>query len=385
MNHSKKMKVLHVVGAMNRAGTETMLMNIYRHMDRDTCQFDFVSYDKQEADYDGEIKRLNGRVIRLTRTGSVIQLYRAMKQYGPYDVVHAHTLFHCGMVALAAFLAGVKIRITHAHTTLDKADRYRRRLYMTCMRFLIHSCSTNLLACSNEAGQFLFGKEALTKQTYTYFPNAIDYSAFLRPEEMAVKKFKLAEGLGNSSVVIGHIGTFKESKNHLFLLSIMEGLIKKAPAASLLLVGDGELRQYIAAKARHKGLSDHVKFLGVREDIPTILHSMDVFVFPSIYEGLGLVLLEAQASGIPCVVSEAIQPEADLRLDLVEKLPLTKGPDIWVEKVIQLADKRERNTNKIKDQFEKSGYSLTNGISLLMKIYNGHGGGAYEKDIDRLL
>ena len=112
---------------------------------------------------------------------------------------------------------------------------------------------------------------------------------------------------------------------------------------------------------------------------------MDVFVFPSHYEGLGLVLLEAQASGIPCIVSEAIQPEADLGLGLVEKVLLAEGPDIWAERIIQLADKRERNTNRIAGHFKNSGYSLTNGIALLKELYNYNAGGAYEKDLNRLL
>lgn len=130
MKHNKKVKVLHVVGAMNRAGTETMLMNIYRKMDLEIFHFDFVSYDEKKAHYDEEIKSFNGKVIRLTRTNSVKQLYDTIKKYGPYDVVHAHTMFHCGIVMLAAFLAGVKIRIAHAHTTADKNDSYLRKMYM---------------------------------------------------------------------------------------------------------------------------------------------------------------------------------------------------------------------------------------------------------------
>lgn len=384
MNHSKKVKVLHVVGAMNRAGTETMLMNIYREIDRETFQFDFVSYDKENAHYDEEIKSLNGKVIKLTKTSSIKQIYDTIKKHGPYDAVHAHTLFHCGIVILAAFLAGTKIRIAHAHTTADKNDSYLRKMYMMLMRFLIRTFSTNLLACSNEAGQYLFGEQGVKKEKYCYFPNPINYWEFLRPKEIHMKRFKLEEGLRNQGIIIGHIGTFKASKNHAFLLSIMEHLIKIDPAANILLIGDGELKQYIQAKAKQKGLLDYIKFLGVREDIPTILHSMDVFVFPSIYEGLGLVLLEAQASGVPCIVSKAIQPEADLRLGLLEKFSLEEGSERWAERIIQLAGRKEQNTNKIIEHFENSDYSLSNGISSLKKLYNYQEGEAYEKSVNRL-
>src|SRR5690625_233124 len=137
-------------------------------------------------------------------------------------------------------------------------------------------------------------------------------------------------------------------------------------------------------EANQLGLMNHVKFIGIRENIPTILHSMDVFVFPSIYEGLGLVLLEAQASGIPCIVSEAIQPEADLGLGLLEKVPLAEGPHIWAERIIQVAAKKEGNKNNIINAFEKSGYSLTNGIATLRELYDRNMGGKYEQGTHRL-
>src|SRR5690625_514115 len=214
LKQSSKVKVLHVVGAMNRGGTETMLMNIYRNIDVDKFHFDFISYDQDVAHYDKEIESFKGRIIRLTKTNSVKQIYNAIKDYGPYDVVHAHTLFHCGIVSFAAFLAGVNIRIAHAHTTQDKADNYLRKLYITFMRILIYIFSTSMLACSNEAGRYLFGNTAVRKKKYTYFPNVIDYVKFLNTSEIDVKKFKLQEGLGKRDIIIGHIGTFKESKNH---------------------------------------------------------------------------------------------------------------------------------------------------------------------------
>jgi|SRR5690625_3604329 len=380
----KKVKVLHVVGAMNRAGTETMLMNIYRNIDHSAYHFDFVSYDQDVAHYDQEIEKLNGRIIRLTRTNSIKQLYDAIKKYGPYDVVHAHTLFHCGIVSFAAFLAAVDIRIAHAHTTADKSNRFLRKVYITLMRFLINVFSTNLLACSNEAGQYLFGEASLSNKKYRYFPNLIDYSKFMKVSKKEVNNFKQAESLGKCNIVIGHIGTFKASKNHKFLVAIMKHLIKKDPTINMLLIGDGELKNQIEAKVKKAGMREQVKFIGISDNIPTILHSMDVFVFPSIYEGLGLVLLEAQASGIPCIVSEAIQPEADLGLGLLEKVPLAEGPHIWAERIIQVAAKKEGNKNNIINAFEKSGYSLTNGIATLRELYDRNMGGKYEQGTHRL-
>lgn len=167
MENGKPIRVLHVVGAMNRAGTETMLMNIYRNMDPDKVIFDFISYSELDADYDEEIKQLGGKVIKLKKTQSLKQLYQAIRKHGPYDVVHAHTLFHCGIANMAAFMAGIKIRIAHAHTTADDDLGVLRKSYIRLMRFMINLFSTHLLACSKGAGKYLFGNENLILEKYT--------------------------------------------------------------------------------------------------------------------------------------------------------------------------------------------------------------------------
>ncbi|AXI10776.1 glycosyltransferase [Oceanobacillus sp. 143] len=384
MKNEAPLKILQVVGAMNMGGTETMLMNIYRHMNRDKVQFDFISYSSQEAHYDQEIKALGGSVIKLSKTNSIKEIYNVIKRNGPYDAVHAHTLFNCGIAIIAAYLAGVKLRISHAHTTLDNSNSISRKAYITSMRAIINLFSTNLLACSNGAGTYLFGKNSANREKYSYFPNVIDYSTFLQPPHTEVRKFNLEAGLGKS-IIIGHVGRFIEAKNHAFLLEIMKSVIKRDPSIKLLLVGDGDLRLEIEEKAKNDGLLANIKFVGIRTDISTMLHNMDVFVFPSIHEGLGLVLLEAQASGTPCVVSEAIQPEADLDIGLVSKLSIANGPEVWVDKIIEVANKKEKNVNKIIDGFEKNGYSLALANEKLMKIYRSSEEVADEKYVDHLL
>ncbi|WP_431800772.1 glycosyltransferase family 1 protein [Halobacillus andaensis] len=384
MTQSKPMRVLHVTGGMNRAGTETMLMNVYRNIDHEKIQFDFISYSQEEAHYDEEIELLGGRVIRLHRTGSVKEMYRAMRHYGPYQAVHSHTLFHCGIANLAALLAGVKVRIAHAHTTEDEHDRILKKLYIAGMRQVIKYASTNYLACSKQSGRYLFGRQLVEKDNYSYFPNVIDYFSFIAKPQREVNEFKMQYGLGNS-LVIGHIGRFIDAKNHTFLLEIMKQVVSKEPSAKLLLVGDGDLRKETEEQAAHLGIKGNIRFVGVRNDISTMLHSMDVFVFPSIYEGLGLVLLEAQASGLPCIVSEAIQPEADLGLGLFSKLSLSIGSERWAEFILKKAGQKEKNINKIINSFELNHYSLNAGITQLLKIYDGKQGENYEKPVNYLL
>lgn len=368
MNTLHPKRILHIVGAMNRAGTETMLMNIYRNIDRNKVQFDFISY-KPNAHYDEEIKRMGGRVFTLSNTSSIREIYSAIEKHGPYCAVHAHTMFHCGIANLAAKLAGVEVRISHAHTTSDKSDSFIRRLYIKSMRFFINKFSTDLLACSRGAGKYLFGEKGFNKPNFTYYPNLIDCTKFLSEPREKVNEFKTEAGL-KEGIVIGHIGRFIEAKNHKFLLEVFKSVLKKNSSFKLLLVGDGDLRNQIEIEAKNKGIHENIQFVGLRSDIPVMLHSMDIFVFPSLYEGLGLVLLEAQASGIPCVVSEAIQPEADININLISRLSLKDGAETWADKIIEIAGQREKDVIKIIDGFKSNGYLLSTGISKLMKIYN---------------
>ena len=365
----EKIRVLHVVGAMNRAGTETMLMNIYRNIDREKVQFDFISYSKEEAHYDKEIKELGGKVIKLSRTTSVRELVNAIKENGPYEVVHAHTLFNSGIAMLAAKKCGIKNRIAHAHTTLDNNSSVARKIYTNGMRLLINKYSTKTLACSREAGKYLFGEKEINKSKYSYFPNLINYEELLHKPEKEVDKFKEEYNL-NDGIVIGHIGTLKESKNHKFLIEIAKYMTEQNIDVKLLLVGEGSLRKELEDLAKEYNISDRVHILGIREDINVMLHSMDVFVFPSIFEGLGLVLLEAQAAGLPCIVSEAIQPEANLGLNLFTKLNLDSGVDIWSKEILKVANKKEYNLDKINSAFEEKEYSTNKCICKLMKAYD---------------
>ncbi|MEI5907740.1 glycosyltransferase family 1 protein [Bacillus spongiae] len=377
-------RILHVVGAMNRAGTETMLMNLYRKIDRKHIQFDFISFSQQDAHYDSEIKKMGGRVIKLENPQSVKELYHAIKTFGPYQAVHSHTLFHCGMASCAAWLAGVKIRISHAHTTADKSDSFLRKLYQFSMSVMIKRFSTNLLACSKEAATFLFGSNYKSNKHYAYFPNVIDYTDFISQPRQKVMEFKMREGLGNS-LVIGHIGRFIGAKNHEFLIEIMKSLVEKEPSIKLLLVGDGDLKHKILEKVQQEGMGDRVHFMGIREDIATILHCMEVFVFPSKYEGLGLVLLEAQACGIPCIVSEAIQPEADIGLGLITQVNLDEGASTWADEILNNAGNKEQDSTFIADHFEKHQYSPSKGIEKLMSLYHLNNGGTYEESINRFV
>lgn len=368
-------RVLHIVGGMGKGGTETMLMNIYRKIDRNRIQFDFLYTTNEETYYDKEISKLGGNIFRIDTLSilninkMVNQICDIIKQNGPYKVIHAHTLFNCGIAMKAAKRNGIDIRISHAHTTADNEIGLVRKIYIYLMRRLIINNSTNLLACSDLAGEYLFGAENIKSDKYTMFPNLISYENIIDINYKDVEKFRIENKLQEDDLVIGHIGTFKESKNQKFLLKIVNVLKEKNKNIKLLLVGDGSMRDELETMCSDLDISNEVIFTGTRDDIDVILNSMDVFVFPSTFEGLGLVLLEAQAAGLPCVVSEAIQPEADLKLGLFSKLNLSDGAEFWANKIIEVYGKKETNKQKILDAFDKQGYSTEKCISKLLSIY----------------
>ncbi|MDG5472613.1 glycosyltransferase family 1 protein [Jeotgalibacillus sp. ET6] len=382
---SKTIRVLQIAGAMNRAGTETMLMNLYRKIDKNKYQFDFVSYSSEKSHYDEEIESYGGKIIRLTNPLSIKQLVAAIKVYGPYDVVHSHTLFHCGIANSAAKIAGVKVRIAHAHTTDDNKASLVRKTYLNSMRQLIHLSSTHYLACSQNAGYFLYGKKAEQSSKYSYFPNSIDFHPFLEPPaDEKIKQIKTKYEIENH-LVVGHIGRFIKPKNHLFLLEITSELVKQEPLTKLLLIGEGEEKRTIKQKAKELGLEKNIIFAGLLADVAPLLHCMDVFVFPSIYEGLGLVLLEAQATGLPCVVSDAIQEEADLNLGLITKTALTESPNAWANQILNVAGNKQTDAIKITQAFIHKNYTIPCSLKKLSSIYQNHNGGSHEKYIDHLI
>lgn len=368
----KKIKILHVVGGMNVGGTETMLMNLYRKLNTNV-QFDFISYYDKDAYYDDEIKRLGGQVIKIdspNKVGmikSIKNLCEAIKENGPYDAVHAHTLFNCGVAMIAARLSGIKVRVSHAHTNLDNTKNIIRKIYIWCMRRTINLFSTDCIACSESAGKYLFGESITLSKKYKLLPNYVDYKKYLNCSD--TKSVRQELGIKDDDIVVGHIGRFVEAKNHKFLLEVVSEMIILNNKVKLILAGDGELRKDMECYAEELGIKENVYFLGIRKDIDKILNNLDIFIFPSIYEGLGLVMIEAQSAGIPCLVSEAIQKEADLDIGLVKQINLNDKKELWIKEAFELIENKNKNKKQILSAIKNKGYDLDNIINKLLEIY----------------
>lgn len=356
-------RVLHIVTHMNRGGLETMIMNYYRHIDRTKIQFDFLTHRTGKKDYDEEIEALGGHIYHLPALNPFSMQYRhQLKQFflehPEYQIVHSHLDCMSAIPLKYAKKAGVKHRIAHAHSTSqDKNMKFwLKRIYMQ----FIPKYATDLFACGHEAGKWMFGEH-----DFYILNNAIEaqqYGFDLAKSKQGKDKLGLKDYF-----VIGHVGRFSEPKNHIFLIDLFHEYVKQDESAKLLLIGDGTLKKSIEQKVQKLNLNEKVLFLGVRDDIPALMQVMDVFLFPSIYEGLPVTLIEAQASGLPCVISDVISDEV-IVTDLIQKVSLHDDLNAWVEAINKTKAVTRKNTY---EAISQSGFDVIKNVHELEKIYLG--------------
>lgn len=368
-------KILHIVGGMDIGGTETMLMNLYRNIDREKYEFHFISYYGREGFYDKEIEKLGGKIVSLSfskRWGalsSILELKRVIKE-NKYDGVHTHTLFNCGIGVLAAWLGGAKIRVSHAHTVFEEKSSFIKRCYINFMRGLIRIFSTNYLSCSDKAGEFLFGKGILKNKKYSFIPNYVDYKRFTNITTRENMRTRL--GVKEDEILVGHVGRFMVAKNHKFIIQILKVMKDKGIKVKGIFVGNGTLRKEIEKDLKMNYLIEDVIITGMVRDTENYIGAMDIFLLPSRYEGFGLVLLEAQAAGIPCITSLEVQRETDMNLDLLDRYSLDKSIEFWGEKIVERYNKKVYLSKKKREEaFLEKGYDLNKILEKLGEVYEG--------------
>ncbi|MDQ8735946.1 glycosyltransferase family 1 protein [Paenibacillus sp. LHD-38] len=334
------LRILHVVANMNRGGAETLLMNLYRHIDRSKIQFDFLTC--KEGVFDEEIRSLGGNIHRIPHITDVghSKYLHALDQFfhmhAYYKVVHSHMDKMSGFVLRAAKRANIPVRIAHSHNTRSEGG-IAARLYKWYAGTLVRSAATHNVACSSEAASWMFpGREKST----LILQNGIACEQFAFSADIRTK-MREELGIPDDCLVIGHVGRFNLQKNHAQLISIFHKLQQKKQSSLLLLVGDGPLRSEIEQKVNELGITAKVKFLGVRSDISSLLQAFDVFVFPSHHEGLPVTLVEAQAAGLPCIISDHITSEVDMGIHLVKFFSL-KNEASAVEGVLEAAKQPSR-------------------------------------------
>lgn len=359
---------------MDRGGAETWLMHVLRNIDREKYHFDFLVSRPDSCAYDDEIRSLGSNIIVCPQPQKPIQyarrFMRLVKENGPYDVIHSHVHHYSGFIVLLAKLLGIKGRIAHSHNdtrVVEKRASLARKTYLKIMESMIQRFATHGFACSQDAGSDLYSSWKQDAR-WTCLYCGIDFRPFrVKSAEAAIRK---EFAISKDAVVIGHVGRFSEQKNHVFLINIFAAICKKTPHAKLLLVGDGKLRENIEKQVHELHLLDKVIFAGVRPDVPELMKGlMDVFLFPSLHEGLGLVLVEAQAVGLPCVISDVIPNEADIINERIKRLPLTASSEAWADAVSDLLEKQPKQVLSDEDFNRLKKFDIEESIKGLLKVY----------------
>ena len=339
----EQVRVLHVLHSMNCGGAETLLMHLYRGMDREKVQFDFLVNVFDEMYYEREIESLGGRIYRmpfLTKTTPPVYAHALTKFFKehPYKIVHSHLETTTGVILGAAKRAGVPVRIAHSHNsrfTRVGLAALPENLFKSWCRSRIVPNATHLFGCSEIANRWLYGKHAGES---TLVNNGIDVAACAFNAQTRERK-RAELGLGGE-MVFGHVGRFNDQKNHAFLIEAFARYHASHPDGRLLLAGEGVLQGAIERQVRDAGLGDCVRFLGLRPDVPELLQAMDCFVMPSKFEGLPLSLVEAQAAGLVCLVADTVSPQSDLGACAFSFLPLDAGE--WADAMARVTREPDR-------------------------------------------
>lgn len=351
-------RVIHIVGAMAPGGFENFIMNIYRKMDRSKIQFDFIVHKKKDNAYDDEIESLGGRLFYVTRKGknpikNFLEIRKVIKD-NKESIVCRHSDSAFTVVdLLAARLGGAKKVIMHSHSTTTGNVKIHN-FFRKWMGFV----PTHRFACSKAAGQWMFGN-----LDYTFVPNAIDTSEYLYHAD--IRESMRKEWNVENKNVYGHVGNFVYAKNHTFLLDVFKQISLKDEKAVLFLIGEGELREEIEAKIQKLDLQDKVILTGRRKDVVRFLQMFDLFFFPSVYEGLPVSMVEAQCSGLKCLISDSITDEIMLT-DCVKQKSLNDSVEEWANTAISMLDEgKQRHRYSRQEEIIAAGY----GIDELVKFY----------------
>ena len=350
--NQKPIRILHVIGVMHHGGAETMIMNFYRHIDRTQVQFDFVENEGMFADFDEEIQALGGRIYHCPRYRgrNHFQYVAWWKNFlaehgGEYRAVHGHIGSTAAIYLKLARDAGI-YTIAHSHNiAIFNLKNVMYQMYAYPTRFI----ADYFFGCSVEAGVSRYGKRVCKdSRKFRMLNNAIETERFAFNAET---RARMRRELGVSDkLVIGHIGRFAPQKNHTFLIKIFEQIHRANPDTCLLLLGDGELRGKIEEQAAQAGLTDSVIFAGVHNDVSAFYQAMDVFVLPSLFEGLGIVGIEAQTAGLPCVISDGVARECIRTEDLVTVCRLDQTAEQWAGHILaRCGQPREDHSQEVRD------------------------------------
>ncbi len=362
----KVTRVLNLFTIMNRGGAETMVMNYYRNIDREKVQFDFMVHRQEEGAYEQEIRELGGKIYRM------IPIYpQNFKKYqkmicdffdvhDEYDIIHSHMSELGYFVLKEAKKRGISVRICHAHNAPHGWDL---KMFMrTYFKWQIKKYYTHMFVCGIESGDWLFGRE--NRDKFIMQNNAIDAEKFRYTlDKSALEKEKLSL---QDKLVVGHVGRFNKQKNHEFLIEIFREIHKLNNSAVLVMVGTGELENQIKEKTTREQQEKSIIFLESRDDVNDIMQAFDLFLFPSLFEGLPVTMVEAQAAGLQCFISDKI-PQECILTNNVEVIGLTESAEQWAKTILNSMKDFERKDTY--QEIRKKNFDIKKNAEWLEEFY----------------
>lgn len=361
---SEPIRILQVLGRLDRGGAETMIMNLYRHMDREQLQFDFLIHTEDVCDYTEEIGKLGGKIYSMepfrasTAPGYRKQWRRFFREHPEYRVIHGHMRSTASLYLAEAKRAGL-VTIVHSHNTSSGSGL--SAVVKNLLQYPLRYQADYLFACGKRAGEWLYGKKACDGPRFHLLPNGIETERFRFQSAVRTEKRRELE-LGDDELVFLHIGRMEEQKNHRFLLEIMREIRHMEKKSRLLLCGCGPLEAELKKQA-----GEDVVFLGVRDDIPDLMMAGDAMIFPSLFEGLPVTVVEAQAAGLSVLMSDTVTDEVILT-DLVQTMSLQKSAGSWAERALEMAEKLP-DRSCYAQQIRSAGYDVEQSARWLTEFY----------------
>ena len=360
-------RVLQIVPTLGYGGVAQFLLNYYRLMPKSDIKFDFVTHGGVE-DFHAQLIEEGSTIYYvkpISQSGIItyIQTLGKIVSSGHYDIIHTHDGHMTGITSMICRLHFRGPIIAHAHTTLCPNPKHRP--FMPIFRLMSRIWASKLLACGKEAGKYLFGKSA----KFTVIHNAVPIERFQNIERANIEILREKYKINANELVIGHVGLFTTPKNHVFIIKMFSKLLEKRPNARLILVGGGNDMEKIIRLTQEKGIGSKVIFAGKQSDIPSYMNLFDVFILPSLFEGLPVVAVEAQASGLPCLLSNKIDHDVDAGLGLVSFLPIEDSNiSDWVSKLTHIERQKVEHEEIIR-AFQKQGYDIATSVDSLLKTY----------------
>lgn len=371
---NEKVKVLYFVDRMLRGGIQTFVLENIKYMDRQRVQIDFLLLDDgNEYELENTLKKIGCNIYKLRgmwirRITDFVKYNKVLdkffKEHNDYKVVHMHSSSKNYMVLKKAKKYGIPVRIAHSHNIGFQSKSKIRIALGNLLKPFLKYYATDYFACSEIAGKWLFGKKITSSNKFKVIHNAVDLEKF-KFDECIRKKIRKDFNIDEDTLVIGHVGRFTNQKNHEFLIDIFNEINKRNSDSKLLMIGTGEKEKIIKEKIKTLNLENSVIFAGFKNNVNEYMYAMDIFVFPSLYEGLGLVLIEAQATGMKCFTSKDVVPVESKVSDLLEFIRLEETPTYWAEQILK-SDKIRKN---VYEQMKLNGYDISNTALFLENFY----------------